>query len=927
MRSTHAKSSLFSRGPTSAKQTKDLSLFSLKVHRVQRGGNVYLIHQNSKLQRKDLTSALKGAEFDFVGSPGDTCEGAFRLPSHSRPEESELIPETVNLQRSPTVNSMNDQQPAPKSFYPLLGFVLSDTDNFNDFVSWTGIFRQLFHGHSREAIRWIETDHFRRDYGQIIDVERVDDPRSIRDEDLVIVIMGPTGSGKSTAINSDSNSLMSALRVKFGDKINVVLVDTPGFDDTSRSDLEILETIADWFKAVPDGRGKISGIVYLHRITDPRMMHTVVKNFDMFQRLCGERFFEKVVLATAMWPEDLGPVSASSSLTAQLSPDLISREKDLIEIYWGLMIERGSQYFRFTRTRESAWSIFNSLLRIQHENRLIHLVHIQEELVNQKRSVPRTTAGKRLHGFVQEVALRQTKVIEQLKAELLKSGGQDRMVIDSLLEDLSRLQEEKKRTKWEMDALDPSVFKRFTRLFTPNRRHSYSSETNHRGEANGEPHNLAHRTRHENRPQSLIKDDKRQSTLSAIEKSPTSQPLPDVRGRGSDNYPTDSTRNSDSAFKSFPGIAYDDVNHQRSLQPPDSSPSPSEEPLTISDCSGTHPLLSSIASENKHLGVSSGSDPTSLECESASDLSPTSGSTFSSRKVGKQAVRENVPQRDQFRTLIERLANFGMPSKKLRDALEDLCNDDAQSIVDFLDEALESNDLSLEGRSRFLRLFTKIIKSTRVYPGSFALTDVVCDFSRKPKYNGGFGDVYIGELRGFPVCVKTLRLNTNDEQKKSLRLRAYAGEFALWSHLSHPNVLPFYGVHVIEQESQTIGIVSPWMEAGNLSEYLKTNPSSPRVPLLTDMASGDRFPFCAFYESLRRRAQQCNVLVSDNRRALLADFGLSTIATGGIKDTTAANHAGTWHWMAPERLTAEEMPPPTKESDMWAFACTCHEAI
>ncbi|KAJ3570078.1 hypothetical protein NP233_g4640 [Leucocoprinus birnbaumii] len=411
-------------------------------------------------------------------------------------EESEPSPESMSPQRSSTVNSTDTQQPASRR---------------------TGILRQLFHGHQRETVLWIETDHFRRDYGQIIDVERVDDPKTMRDEDLVIVMMGPTGAGKSTAIDPDSNrSMVSALRVKFGDKINVVLVDTPGFDDTSRSDLEILETIAEWFKTVPDGRGRISGIVYLHRITDPRMTHTVVKNFDMFQRLCGERFFEKVVLATTMWPEDSEPVSASSSLTAQPSPDLISREKDLIENYWGLMIERGSQYFRFTRTQESAWSIFNSLLRIQHENRLIHLVRIQEELVNQKKSIPRTTAGKRLHGFVQEVALRQTKVIEQLKAELLKSGGQDRMVIDSLLEDLSRLQEEKKRTKWEMDALDSSVFKRLTRLFTPNRRHSYSSETNHRGEANGEPHDLSHRIRHENGSQSLIKDDKRQRAAGAV---------------------------------------------------------------------------------------------------------------------------------------------------------------------------------------------------------------------------------------------------------------------------------------------------------------------------------------------------------------------------------------------------------------------------
>ena len=42
-----------------------------------------------------------------------------------------------------------------------------------------------------------------------------------------------------------------AIRIKVevaGSNEEVVLVDTPGFDDTYRSDLEILEMIAEWLK-------------------------------------------------------------------------------------------------------------------------------------------------------------------------------------------------------------------------------------------------------------------------------------------------------------------------------------------------------------------------------------------------------------------------------------------------------------------------------------------------------------------------------------------------------------------------------------------------------------------------------------------------------------------------------------------------------
>jgi GTPase Era involved in 16S rRNA processing len=44
--------------------------------------------------------------------------------------------------------------------------------------------------------------------------------------------------------------IVHALRIVFRDNFNVVLVDTPGFDDTNRTDMDILKTIARWFGSV-----------------------------------------------------------------------------------------------------------------------------------------------------------------------------------------------------------------------------------------------------------------------------------------------------------------------------------------------------------------------------------------------------------------------------------------------------------------------------------------------------------------------------------------------------------------------------------------------------------------------------------------------------------------------------------------------------
>lgn len=51
-------------------------------------------------------------------------------------------------------------------------------------------------------------------------------------------------------------------------------------------------------------------------------------------------------------------------------------------------------------------------------------------------------------------------------------------------------------------------------------------------------------------------------------------------------------------------------------------------------------------------------------------------------------------------------------------------------------------------------------------------------------------------------------------------------ELALWAHLSHANILPFYGVYTIGE----ICLVSPWMEKGNLHDYVDKHPEESRIP-------------------------------------------------------------------------------------------------
>ncbi len=70
---------------------------------------------------------------------------------------------------------------------------------------------------------------------------------------------------------------------------------------------------------------------------------------------------------------------------------------------------------------------------------------------------------------------------------------------------------------------------------------------------------------------------------------------------------------------------------------------------------------------------------------------------------------------------------------------------------------------------------------------------------------------------------------------------------------------------------------------------------------------------------------QNNVLVSDKGRALLHDFGLSTIATDDVKiDDKVTNH----RWLAPELKNFDQSKGSrklTESSDMYAFGCLLFE--
>ncbi|KAL4076364.1 P-loop containing nucleoside triphosphate hydrolase protein [Scleroderma citrinum] len=206
--------------------------------------------------------------------------------------------------------------------------------------------------------------------------------------------MGPTGAGKSTLISRavggtdigvghdlrSCTSEIRAVRCPHSDgERNIVLVDTPGFDDTFVTDTQILLNIANWLKKTYKQNVKLSGLLYLHRISDNRVAGTPLRNLNMFKELCGEDNFKNVILVTTMWDEveeDVG----------------LQREEELRNTFWQWMIKLGSSSHRFNDTEESARKIINSISVSPPGER--YALQIQREMVDQHKPVHLTSAGK-----------------------------------------------------------------------------------------------------------------------------------------------------------------------------------------------------------------------------------------------------------------------------------------------------------------------------------------------------------------------------------------------------------------------------------------------------------------------------------------------------------------------------------------------------
>ncbi|KAG6916087.1 hypothetical protein DXG01_008516 [Tephrocybe rancida] len=230
--------------------------------------------------------------------------------------------------------------------------------------------------------------------------------------DLIIPIMGPTGCGKSTFINTFLGGIYAQVghdpesatqQIQYyrlpSPLHHIVVVDTPGFDDTYRSDREILRRIAVWMAKSYSTGMKVAGIIYLHDITANRLTGTMGKNFDMFEKLCGPNAASNVVIVTTKWSDD--------------PQKEVVREAEFRDFLFKDMLHLGSKMHRFDNTQSSARAIINEILALK----VLDAIRIQSELVDIDRMLAETDAGRALRRTLEKLLQRQKEAAKNFERD------------------------------------------------------------------------------------------------------------------------------------------------------------------------------------------------------------------------------------------------------------------------------------------------------------------------------------------------------------------------------------------------------------------------------------------------------------------------------------------------------------------------------
>ncbi|WP_344473945.1 serine/threonine-protein kinase [Nonomuraea monospora] len=193
---------------------------------------------------------------------------------------------------------------------------------------------------------------------------------------------------------------------------------------------------------------------------------------------------------------------------------------------------------------------------------------------------------------------------------------------------------------------------------------------------------------------------------------------------------------------------------------------------------------------------------------------------------------------------------------------------------------------------------------------------------QEPIGRGGMGIVWraYDELLDRTVAVKEVRYAAALGEEVQLLNRRTMREARAAARFEHPNVIV---VHDVIEEDDRPWIVMQLVPSRSLGAVIKQDgPLPPKRVAEIGLAVLDALHRAHEAGVLHRDVKPENVLLADDGRVVLTDFGIATLETE--TQLTVTGLAGTPAFIAPERLKGL---PARRESDLWSLGATLYTAV
>lgn len=199
---------------------------------------------------------------------------------------------------------------------------------------------------------------------------------------------------------------------------------------------------------------KLNGLIYLHRISDPRVGGQSRRNLEMFRKLCGTAAYENVVIVTTFWDK----VTAVEG---------IEREAQLKSTVFKDLIEGGARLLRHQRTQGTAQMILNPIFMLTPRH-----VRLVEEIREEGRTLENTAAGSMRREEVERIIVQCKKEMADILAEFGKAKDSNVALRRELEKDRREAAEALERIQSERKFLKDGL----VRVGAQRKRHTKSSQ-------------------------------------------------------------------------------------------------------------------------------------------------------------------------------------------------------------------------------------------------------------------------------------------------------------------------------------------------------------------------------------------------------------------------------------------------------------------